>query len=174
MQPIHPPLRKVLTWVVCLLSGCLAFHSPALTMTTPIPFQVLDLGPTPLERQFVPRPQVLVFTDSRSWQRFWQRSRVFDLNLQRPAAPPINFRRQAVVGFTIGSRPTGGYGLRIDRLESVTDNQGTYWRLHYTESVPGPNCLVTQALTTPTVFIAVPPPVPQIQLQGRTVVVPCQ
>lgn len=149
----------------------------SLLLTVPIqsvPFQVLNLGPPPLTERWTRQPQVWVFTSDQAWQQFWRGHRGIDHNGQPPAAPPVDFRRQAVIGLTVGARPTGGYGLKIDRIERATGNRGVYWRVHYTESVPGPNCLVTQAITTPTVFIAVQPPVPQVQLRGRTVTISCR
>ncbi|WOD40810.1 protease complex subunit PrcB family protein [Nodosilinea sp. E11] len=137
-------------------------------MTSNIPFQILDFGQTPLEERFVPEPQAFVFSSTSDWKDFWQSSTVLDLNLQKPPAPSVDFQQQTIVGITSGSRTTGGYGIHIDRIEP--NLQGNRWIIHYTESVPAHNCVLTQEPTTPSVFITVKPPVPPLELQGQTIV----
>ncbi len=138
-----------------------------------IPFQTIDFGYTPLEEQFIPQPQVFIFTNHATWEQLWQSSKILDLNLQKPPAPQFDFERQTLIGLTSGSRSTGGYALRVDKIEVVTSAEGDSWILHYRELVPGKNCLVTQSPTTPTAFIAVEVPVLPIKLQGKTVSMEC-
>jgi hypothetical protein len=135
------------------------------TKTLTIPFQTIDMGYTPLHEQFSPQPQVFIFTNRATWEQFWQSIRILDLNLQKPPAPQFDFERRTLIGVTSGSRSTGGYALQVDKIEVVGDS----WVLHYTELVPGRNCLVTTAPTTPSAFIAVEVPVLPIKLQGKTV-----
>jgi hypothetical protein len=149
------------------------FSFAEVSMSATIPFQTIDFGYTPLEEQFIPQPQVFIFTNHATWEQLWQSSKILDLNLQKPPAPQFDFERQTLIGLTSGSRSTGGYALRVDKIEVVTSAEGDSWILHYTELVPGRNCLVTQSPTTPTAFIAVEVPVLPIKLQGKTVSMEC-
>ena len=137
--------------------------------TLTIPFQRIDMGYTPLDEQFSPQPQVFIFTNDATWKEFWQSIRLLDLNLQKPPAPQFDFERRTLIGVTSGSRSTGGYAVQVDKIEVATSAKGDSWILHYTELVPGRNCLVTQSPTTPSAFIAVEVPVLPIKLQGKTV-----
>ena len=179
-MPMQWLAMSVLTGIAISLSSCSSLDSvvqpeaqpitpsQAASMSSKIPFQVLDFGQTPLEQKFVSGPQVFIFSNNLAWESFWESSTELDLTLQKPAAPRIDFEQQTVVGITAGSHATGGYDLRIDRIEP--DTQGNRWIVHYTESAPAQNCLLTQAPTTPSVFITVNPPVPTLELQGQTVI----
>jgi hypothetical protein len=67
------------------------------------------------------------------------------------ASPGIDFRRDVVVFYSAGTKNTGGYTASITAVEKRGQ------RLHVsTELVtPGPDCIVTQALTTPSVLARV-------------------
>jgi len=126
-------------------------------MNQAIPFQVLDLGYTPLADRFEPTAKVFVFRDSDSWRQFWQSGTQLDLNFQPVAAPAVDFTTQMVIGFTTGSCPDGRLQLRIDGIESiasssVTNADGDRWRIYYTEQAFN-NGYVPQKPITPYVFV---------------------
>ncbi|HEY9749196.1 MAG TPA: protease complex subunit PrcB family protein [Allocoleopsis sp.] len=142
-------------------------------MGTSIPFQVLRVGSSPLSQSMNPKPQVLVFQNQQDWAKFWSRSSSLDLNLQKRAAPTIDFSRQQVIGLSTGSQVTGGFSIQIDRIEQLATSQGEEWVIHYTEKAPGSDCLVTQSSTTPTIFVLTEPTHTRIRLQGKTVNYSC-
>lgn len=63
----------------------------------------------------------------------------------------INYEREQVVLASIGQKPTGGFGVTLDGSEIIDDV--LYLTIRVTE--PAPGAMVTQALTTPCVVIAV-------------------
>jgi len=126
-------------------------------MNQAIPFQVLDLGYTPLADQFEPTAKVFVFRDSDSWRQFWQSSTQLDLTFQPAVAPAVDFTTQMVIGFTTGSCPDSRLQLRIDSIEavasaSVANASGNRWRIHYTEQAFNKG-YVPQKPMTPHVFV---------------------
>jgi hypothetical protein len=74
--------------------------------------------------------------------------------LNVPPAPSLDFRRDTVVGFFLGQRPTGGYSVTV---RDVTLEGGeVYVDVRITE--PGPGDITTQALTSPWVLVRVTRP----------------
>ena len=67
------------------------------------------------------------------------------------ASPGIDFDEEVVVFYSAGQKNTGGYSADITAIEKRNH------RLHVTTSlsVPGPDCVVTQALSTPAVLARV-------------------
>ncbi len=136
-------------------------------MNSSIRFKVLNFGPTPLEEGYEPKPKIFVFQNQEEWTQFWQRSRRLDANLQKPASPKVDFTHRTVIGLTSGSHPTGGYRVRVDRIELNKRSEGDRWIVHYSEIAPGKSCSVTQEPSTPTVFISTPKSTLPIDLKGQ-------
>jgi len=67
------------------------------------------------------------------------------------APPSVDFQTEIVVALFMGSQPTGGYGISIERLEQ----RGAALDLSVLRSSPAPGAIVTQALTAPFQFVAV-------------------
>ena len=150
-------------------------NQPKSTMhTSDLRFTVIDFGHTPLHEGFTPQPRALVFQDQTAWASFWQSSDRLDINLQKTAAPVVDFTNQTIIGVTAGSHRTGGYGIQIDRIEKVQRAGGDRWLLHYSEIVPAETCPVTQAPTTPVGFISIPKSTLAIELQGKQVTEACR
>jgi hypothetical protein len=66
-----------------------------------------------------------------------------------PNAPEVDFHREMIIVVGLGRRSTGGYGIRIERIEDV----GEHLRVIYSSSSPGPNCIVTQSITSPVAMV---------------------
>ncbi len=66
--------------------------------------------------------------------------------------PEVDFQREMVVVIALGSRPTGGYAVRLASLLMFQDSIV----VRYEELRPGPTCMTTQALTYPYYVAAVP------------------
>ena len=143
------------------------------TMSKSIKFEVLNVGSSPLEESFKPKPTALVFRHKQAWTKFWASSSFLDMNLQKRPAPELNFDKQMVIALTPGSRPNGGFSVRIERIEQVLNPQGNQWVIHYTEIIPEPNCLVTQQPITPSVFILTQKSDAAIELKGQKITSPC-
>lgn len=88
-------------------------------------------------------PSVQVFSQQGDFQRFW-----LLLHAGREPMPPlpeVDFSRQLVVGYFAGIKPSGGYSVRISRIEAEEGVFAAYVDL----AEPGANCFVTEALTQP-------------------------
>ena len=85
----------------------------------------------------------LLINDQQTWTSVWQ-----EMTADRvppPAVPPIDFTTESVIIVTMGLRPTGGYGIRIEGIEEFA---GTLY-VRVAEVKAGRGCLVTQATTAP-------------------------
>lgn len=87
-----------------------------------------------------------VIRDAGTLAELWSQAQV------RDPVPPIDFEEQMVVLAALGERRTGGY--RVDILRVAETETGLV--VHVQVSTPGRGCMVTQALTQPYHFVAVP------------------
>ncbi|MDJ0696987.1 MAG: protease complex subunit PrcB family protein [Mastigocoleus sp. MO_188.B34] len=139
-----------------------------------IKFKVINFGYSPLEENFEPDPKVLVFRDKKTWSKFWNTISILDLNLQKPPVPKFNFEEKMIIGLTSGSKTTGGYKIRINKIESFQEKQGRRWIIHYTEIRPDESCILTQKPTTPNIFISTDKSdIYSIDLQGKKMIYSC-
>lgn len=96
--------------------------------------------------------QFEIITNQDQLLRLWNRAH--GAQLTPPPAPDIDFRRDTVVAYFMGQRPTGGYSLEV-RDVTVEGNEA-YVSIRQREPAPGE--IVTQVLTSPWVMIRVPRP----------------
>jgi hypothetical protein len=80
---------------------------------------------------------------AREWQDLWTQ-----LGEQ---APRLLKRGEKAIGIYMGIKPSGGFGVRVADVGRV-DNAA---RVDYYFISPGPGDVITQALTTPCVIVAV-------------------
>lgn len=92
-------------------------------------------------------PARLVIRDANEWQQVWPQ-----LAGTASAMPAVDFDRHMVLVAAMGVRSSGGYGIVVDGVFGNAD--GVYVRVQ--ESVPGPGCGVTAALTTPVTVVTIP------------------
>ena len=78
--------------------------------------------------------------DGEAWKTFWRAH----AGPSEPP-PPVDFQSNIVIVIHLGTRPTGGYAVRITRI----DQESGVLTVHYDEQKPGPGCLVSQMLTQP-------------------------
>ena len=83
--------------------------------------------------------------------------------------PPVDFSSEIVVAVFLGSRPTGGYSVRI--ADIVREGDGI--RVTAEETQPGPNCVVSQAFTQPFVLVAVTKVPGAVSFDHTTVIQDC-
>lgn len=106
-----------------------------------------------------------VITSEGDWRALW---REHTANRHpAPAAPPIDFRRQMVVGVFLGQRPSGGYQVEIAEIKTLPDQIA----VEYREVRPNPHAGVSLAVTQPFVLRAIEAsslPIHFHQLNART------
>lgn len=83
------------------------------------------------------------------FQKYWS-----ELTGRPPHEAPrgVDWNRNYLVAIHLGTRPTGGYGVSVRSIERTTPNDLV---LTYVETRPRPDAMVTQALTSPWVIVAV-------------------
>ncbi len=108
-----------------------------------------------------------VLGDVQTWAVVWNE---FVGSIQpKPSLPAVDFTADWVLVVALGSRPTGGYGIRVD---SVANHGGTV--VYVTTIAPGPLCAVTQLVTSPAQLVRLPRPPEPITFQDRNVATDCQ
>jgi hypothetical protein len=78
--------------------------------------------------------------------------------LAAPAAS-IDWSKQMLITVSLGSRPSGGYSVEIDRVTQ----QGSLWIVHAHESRPAEGSMQTQMITSPFDCVSTP------RFEGRIV-----
>ncbi|MEX1137357.1 MAG: protease complex subunit PrcB family protein [Balneolales bacterium] len=85
----------------------------------------------------------LVITDAGEFGEFWS-----DLHSNRstePGIPDIDFENEIIIVSVMGTKPTTGYKIEINKAGAVDGQMGINVEL----SSPGKGCLTGQALTNP-------------------------
>lgn len=112
-------------------------------------------------------PDERVIRDATTWTSVWA-----ELHEGAPEAPApaVDFTQRVVVLVATGERSTGGVTVHVDAVEP--DARGAVVR--YTVSVPGRDCMTTQALTAPVDVVSAPRPRGgEIRFDRRTRTTPC-
>lgn len=94
----------------------------------------------------------LLIDATGEWASFHRR--VFRFRSPTPERPEVDFGSAVIVAAAMGQRRTGGYGVAI---EGVYLSGDTLYA-EVAETSPGPQCVVTQALTAPVQAVRVPAP----------------
>lgn len=93
-----------------------------------------------------------LISDEAAWTKVWE-----DLNRAAEASvplPDVDFERSAVLIVALGSRNSGGYGIRIEAHGADGDDG----HFSVVEISPGESCVVTSSITYPTGVYVVPAP----------------
>jgi hypothetical protein len=83
------------------------------------------------------------------WEKLWKRHGA--LRVPPEPAPAVDFEKEMVVAVFMGQKSTGGYAIEIKRIETTASRL----RITVERKEPGPDAIVTQALTAPFHFVAV-------------------
>lgn len=70
----------------------------------------------------------------------------------KPPALRTDFDRRHVLGVFLGTRPTGGFEMRVVSVRMLSGKV----RIQLEERFPGPDCIVTAATTQPFAIVEVP------------------
>jgi hypothetical protein len=92
----------------------------------------------------------VVVRDSETWAALW--SRLGAVYLPPPVLPQVDFAANMVIVVTMGSRPSGGYGIVIDGFADA----GGELVVAVREFAPGHSCGRTAGFTEPTAAIMIP------------------
>jgi len=95
-------------------------------------------------------PRREVIRDGAAWLRLWA-AHAADLgSIQLP--PPVDFGAEMVLAVALGTRPTGGH--RVDIVGAAVEGRSLVVRV--AEVSPAPGVMVTQGVTAPFHFAALP------------------
>ena len=86
--------------------------------------------------------------DAKRWEAIWAEHR----GKSTAPCPEVDFTREMVIVATLGPQRTGGYSIRIAKVEATRDKL----RICLERRTPRPNSRVIQVLTAPYEFVAVP------------------
>jgi hypothetical protein len=109
-----------------------------------------------------PDPERMVIRDAGQWEKVWDRLSAG--RLPREEAPEIDFDQRMLLGAFLGEKATGGYTIRIGEL---TEQNGSL-RVTVVVESPGPDEMVTMALTSPYHIVSVPKRDTRVQFERRS------
>lgn len=92
----------------------------------------------------------VMIRDAKAWREVWER--IHSSVSPTPPLPEIDFSQEMVVVVALGARPTGGYGIIVDRAYERDDRLEIIVR----KQTPGKNCNLTQAVTEPVDIVRLP------------------
>lgn len=91
-----------------------------------------------------------VVKNQDEWSVFWNKAHS---NLQPvPNVPPIDFGDNMIIVTSMGSRSTGGYNTKIEKII----DEGDSIKVFIKETSPGEGCIVSQAFTSPYHLVKIP------------------
>lgn len=74
---------------------------------------------------------------------------------QQPPAG-LSFNQSWVLHYSLGIQSTGGFAASIPSVDRIGSGANAQLEIHSQDRAPGPNCMVTQALTNPQVTVKIP------------------
>jgi len=122
------------TWIVVTLIATLA-GAPTMPSPDPVPFKSLDSGVA----SRIDAPREVVVRTADEWKKLCGEHAG-----GRPC-PAVDFARSTVIGIFLGTRPTAGIKVEIQRVE----RDGDALVVTYRDRGPGPGEMAAQMLTTP-------------------------
>ncbi len=72
--------------------------------------------------------------------------------VEEGAAPTVDFTKSEVLAAFDGTRPSGGYGIRVASIDDMANAR----RIIIVHTSPGEGCITTDALTSPFTIVVVP------------------
>jgi hypothetical protein len=91
----------------------------------------------------------LVIRDMAAWTQLWNEAT--QQRAPRPPVPQVDFTRDVLIVASMGSRPTGGYGIEIPNVYESGGQRYVVVR----EISPAANCILPQAVSAPVVAVRV-------------------
>jgi len=113
------------------------------------------------------KKQVVLQKDSE-YQKLWDE--VY-MNLdQMPRIPDVDLNKFTVIAVFMGIKNTGGYDIKIEKIKS----KGDKLLVNVTESSPGTNCMVTDAISKPYEFVKIKKTDKEIEFNINYITKDCQ
>jgi hypothetical protein len=98
----------------------------------------------------IPDSQRVVIRDAAAWRQYW--TVIHRPFIPPPAMPEVDFDQEMILVAAMGTRPTGGFVIRID---SVTADSARVL-VQVTKILPGRGCAVPAAVTQPVDLVRLP------------------
>jgi PrcB C-terminal len=112
-------------------------------------------------------PAETIVDTSEQWQRLWRE--MTKSQRPMPPLPEVDFTRDVVVVVALGRQRSGGFSVQIlgaDRTRSEV-------RVRYRVNTPGPDCMVSGAITSPVDIALLAKSAGSISFERESVVTPC-
>lgn len=133
------------------MSACAAAQEPPAGIPRgahPVAFHPLESFPRLYSG--IEGPRRTVVRDADAWAELW--SEMAGDREPKSEPPPVDFASHMVIVAAMGTRPTGGFSIAIERVYQSAERLFVEVR----ERAPSANCMVTQALTQPADAVVVP------------------
>ena len=143
-----------------LATGCGSLDHPGSAAPQPVPFTVLSSG----GGAGLDLPAQTRVLSSVAAVR-----RALPLAVAAEGLGEVDFHRHRVVLVSFGTRPSGGYRLRVESVQQADDRVV----VHVTEEQPGARCMAAAVLTNPWVLLRIPVADTPVRVARRTRTVPC-
>jgi hypothetical protein len=98
-------------------------------------------------------PGRTVIRTPEAWQAWWKEHTKNEFDPANPNEPPkVDFDKEMILAATMGERSTGGFAIHFTEIKT----EGGTLKVIVKSTSPGPDAMVTMALTQPFAIIAVP------------------
>jgi len=87
--------------------------------------------------------RMLVINSEKDYEKLW--NDVYANLDQVPRIPEVDLTKFTVIAVFMGAQKSGGYDIKIDKITNINDKPV----IEVTETSPGVNCIVTDAITKP-------------------------
>jgi len=156
-RPVSALLTILLLTVVGGCNGIVDGTDDRARFATEVATETLNAGAVNVDQidqgqygDIVEGTQTVLRTEE-AYASFWERLHADRSSV--PERPSVDFGEEEVVAIVLGQRPSGGYSVAID--EVLANDAGSQILVRFTEAVPGDECGVTLALTSPYVLATV-------------------
>ena len=155
-------LRKVLTVITLMVAGTVPSQSADI-----FSHAVLLLPDDPR----IDEPWFKIIRNQHDWESHFYASTaaVTYPDSMAPVAPILDFENYQVISGGLGVRSSGGFSLAI---ESVYELESAMF-IHVLDVRPGPGCMVTMAITHPSITIVVKKTDTPIKFTVSKLISPC-
>ncbi len=147
------------------MNSSLCRWSSVVGLSSVVPFLLCaaaQVPPPPAHLKFVPVEVDVGSQAAREARRLFTTPAQFETFFDQRAPAEVDWDAECVVYYSAGVQPTGGYESRILDVQSTEGGRS----LMITTSLesPGPNCVVTEALTRPYVLVRFERPAKQFDV----------